>query len=89
MFSSRLNSAEQVAGLGYELTVIAAVVIGGTSLMGGEGGIFGTVSAYCSDRCIIQWADADQRQPLLSADCDGPHHCLCGIHRPGDKGRRR
>jgi ribose/xylose/arabinose/galactoside ABC-type transport system permease subunit len=32
-----------VAGVGYELTVIAGVVIGGTSLFGGEGGIFGTI----------------------------------------------
>ena len=32
-----------VAGLGYELTVIASVVIGGTSLFGGVGTIFGTV----------------------------------------------
>jgi ribose/xylose/arabinose/galactoside ABC-type transport system permease subunit len=43
LLSARLNSAEQVAGEGYELTVIASVVIGGTSLFGGEGGIFGTV----------------------------------------------
>ena len=43
VLSSRLNSAEAVAGAGYELTVIAAVVIGGTSLFGGEGGIPGTV----------------------------------------------
>jgi ribose/xylose/arabinose/galactoside ABC-type transport system permease subunit len=43
VLSARLNSAEQVAGLGYELTVIAGVVIGGTSLFGGEGGVFGTV----------------------------------------------
>ena len=43
LLSSRLNSAEQNAGVGYELTVIASVVIGGTSLFGGEGGIFGTV----------------------------------------------
>jgi len=43
LLSSRLNSAEQVAGVGYELTVIASVVIGGTSLFGGEGGVFGTV----------------------------------------------
>jgi inositol transport system permease protein len=44
VLSSRLNSAEQVAGVGYELQVIAGVVIGGTSLtMGGEGGVFGTV----------------------------------------------
>ena len=43
LLSARLNSAEQVAGVGYELTVIAGVVIGCTSLFGGEGGIFGTV----------------------------------------------
>lgn len=43
ILSARLNSAEQVAGVGYELTVIAGVVIGGTSLFGGEGGVFGTV----------------------------------------------
>jgi ribose transport system permease protein/inositol transport system permease protein len=38
-----LNSAEAVAGMGLELDVIAAVVIGGTSLFGGIGSIFGTV----------------------------------------------
>ena len=43
LLSARLNSAEAVAGLGLELTVIASVVIGGTSLFGGVGGIFGTV----------------------------------------------
>ncbi len=43
VLSARLNSAEAVAGLGYELTVIAAVVIGGTSLFGGQGGVLGTV----------------------------------------------
>ena len=43
VLSSRLNAAEAVAGLGYELTVIAAVVIGGTSLSGGVGSVLGTV----------------------------------------------
>jgi ribose transport system permease protein/inositol transport system permease protein len=43
LLSARLSSAEAVAGLGLELTVIAAVVIGGTSLFGGVGGVFGTV----------------------------------------------
>lgn len=43
VLSSRLNSSEAVAGIGDELTVIASVVIGGTSLFGGEGNIFGTV----------------------------------------------
>ena len=43
LLSARLGSAEAVAGSGFELAVIAAVVIGGTSLFGGVGGIFGTV----------------------------------------------
>jgi ribose/xylose/arabinose/galactoside ABC-type transport system permease subunit len=43
VLSARLNSAEAVAGIGYELTVIASVVIGGTSLFGGVGTVFGTV----------------------------------------------
>src|SRR5262245_13975865 len=43
VLAARLNSAEATAGLGYELTVIAAVVIGGTSLFGGSGSVWGTV----------------------------------------------
>jgi ribose transport system permease protein/inositol transport system permease protein len=43
LLSARLGSAEAVAGTGFELAVIAAVVIGGTSLFGGVGGIGGTV----------------------------------------------
>ena len=43
VLAARLNSAEAIAGMGYELTVIASVVIGGTSLFGGSGTIFGTV----------------------------------------------
>jgi inositol transport system permease protein len=43
VLDARLNSAEAVAGIGYELTVIASVVIGGTSLFGGAGSIAGTV----------------------------------------------
>lgn len=41
--SSRLGSAQPTAGTGYELDAIAAVVVGGTSLMGGKGRIFGTL----------------------------------------------
>jgi ribose/xylose/arabinose/galactoside ABC-type transport system permease subunit len=43
MQASRLGAAEVVAGQGYELIVIAAVVIGGTSLFGGEGSVLGTL----------------------------------------------
>lgn len=43
VLAGRLNSAAPIAGMGYELQVIAAVVIGGTSLFGGVGTIRGTV----------------------------------------------
>jgi ribose transport system permease protein len=43
ILTSRLNSAEPVAGGGYELDVIASVVIGGTSLNGGRGSVWGTL----------------------------------------------
>jgi inositol transport system permease protein len=43
METARLDSAEAVAGDGFELRVIASVVIGGTSLFGGLGGVLGTV----------------------------------------------
>jgi len=43
LLAARLGSAEAVAGTSYELRVIAAVVIGGTSLFGGLGGVGGTI----------------------------------------------
>jgi ribose transport system permease protein len=43
LIASRLNSAQPALGFGYELDAIAAVVIGGTSLSGGEGSILGTI----------------------------------------------
>ena len=43
LFSARLDSAQPALGQGYELDAIAAAVIGGTSLSGGEGTILGTV----------------------------------------------
>ncbi|NLY29649.1 MAG: ABC transporter permease [Firmicutes bacterium] len=43
VMASRLNSAQPALGQGYELEAIAAVVIGGTSLSGGEGSILGTI----------------------------------------------
>lgn len=41
--TSRIGSASPNAGSGFELDAIAAVVLGGTSLAGGEGSIVGTI----------------------------------------------
>lgn len=43
IYTSRLMSAQPTAGTGIELDAIAAVIIGGTSLSGGRGGIIGTL----------------------------------------------
>lgn len=43
ILASQLNSGSPTYGVTYELYVIAAVVVGGTSLMGGEGKIWGTL----------------------------------------------
>ncbi|MDR0362101.1 MAG: ABC transporter permease [Planctomycetota bacterium] len=43
VYASRLNSATPLAGNGYEMDAIASTVIGGTSVSGGEGSIFGTL----------------------------------------------
>ncbi|WP_070000951.1 ABC transporter permease [Cellulosilyticum sp. I15G10I2] len=43
VMAARLDSAQPALGQGYELDAIASVVIGGTSMVGGEGTILGTV----------------------------------------------
>jgi ribose/xylose/arabinose/galactoside ABC-type transport system permease subunit len=43
VLTARLNSAQPIAGMMYELDAIAATVIGGTSLMGGSGTLPGTL----------------------------------------------
>ena len=43
VLAMRLDAVQPTAGFTYELDTIAAVVIGGTSLTGGQGSIFGTI----------------------------------------------
>ncbi|MGT0150472.1 ABC transporter permease subunit [Vibrio metschnikovii] len=45
-------SAQPTAGMGYELDAIAAVVLGGTSLMGGKGRIMGNFN-WCTDHWLL------------------------------------
>lgn len=43
ILSSRLGSGQPSAGTGFEMTVIAAVIIGGVSLSGGKGSLIGAI----------------------------------------------
>jgi ribose/xylose/arabinose/galactoside ABC-type transport system permease subunit len=45
MTAAQLQNADSTIGMGAELTAIAVVVVGGTSLAGGRGNLFGTVCA--------------------------------------------
>ena len=47
VFLLRLNVGSPTAGIGYELTAIAAVILGGTSLTGGRGSVIGTFLGAC------------------------------------------
>lgn len=44
VMAARLSSAQASSGTGYELLVIASVIIGGTSMFGGSGKILGTAA---------------------------------------------
>ena len=48
IISARLNTAEPLAGIGYEMDAIAAVVLGGTDMKGGKGSVIDTFIA-----CLI------------------------------------
>jgi len=43
ILASLMNAGQPTAGRGFELTVVAAVILGGTSLMGGRGTLWGTL----------------------------------------------
>jgi ribose/xylose/arabinose/galactoside ABC-type transport system permease subunit len=43
ILASRLGAGQPVAGIGWELDAIAAVVVGGTLLTGGQGGVISTL----------------------------------------------
>ena len=43
LMTARLNAAEAAMGDAYGLQTVAAVVVGGTSMLGGEGGVVGTI----------------------------------------------
>ncbi len=43
ILTARIRAAEPIAGASFELDAIAATVMGGTSLIGGEGTVWGTI----------------------------------------------
>jgi ribose/xylose/arabinose/galactoside ABC-type transport system permease subunit len=50
VYASQLSIGTPIAGQGYELDAIAAVVVGGTSLFGGKGSVAGTSPWHADHR---------------------------------------
>ncbi|MEW1974959.1 ABC transporter permease [Microbacterium profundi] len=72
ILASTLTSASPTAGNTYELTAIAAVVIGGASLMGGRGNVRGTllgafVIGFLSDGLVIVGVSAYWQMIFIGA----------------------
>ena len=66
VLTARLGSGSSNAGLGFELDVIAAVVLGGTSLFGGRGTIIGTVLGALTVAVIANGLILSHMSPFLS-----------------------
>src|SRR5437764_11334757 len=64
ILTARLNSAQPTAGVGFELDAIAAVVLGGTTLAGGEGSIGGTLKGAIIMGVINQWLNMLNDNPI-------------------------
>jgi D-xylose transport system permease protein len=62
VYTSRLNAATTSAGQNAELDAIASAVIGGTSLMGGEGTIYGAIVG------ALVMASLDNGMSLMNLD---------------------
>ena len=70
--ASRATVAQPTAGKGWELDAIAAAVIGGTSLMGGQGSIVGTLlgaflMAIIRNGCNLLNVEVEWQQVLIGA----------------------
>jgi ribose transport system permease protein len=68
--TSRLGSADPNAGVGLELSAIAAVVIGGTSLMGGRGSVissfFGVLIIATLDSGLAQVGATEPAKRIIT-----------------------
>ena len=82
--SSRVGSGQPGQGVGIELDAIAAAVIGGTSLSGGIGTIWGTI--WRADyRRARQRVDPAQRRSVLDHHRQGHDHRRRRHHRPAQE----
>ena len=63
MLASRIGVGSPTEGLGMELDAIAACVIGGSSLMGGEGGCIGTLAGALIMNVLVNFCNLKRLDP--------------------------
>lgn len=66
ILAARLGSGSSNAGQGFELDVIAAVVVGGTSLFGGRGSVIGTILGALTVAVIANGLILAHMSPFLT-----------------------
>ena len=71
---SRLGMGQPQAGMGMELEAIAAVILGGTSIYGGEGAVWRSVAGVSAPSAHQQRLQHPEREPLLQGPHHRPHH---------------
>ena len=83
----QMRSASPLTGAGFELDIIAAVVIGGTPLFGGAGSILGTLLGAAILGMITNGLVLLGASAYLRAGGQGPYHHLrhSGGHAPPQK----
>ena len=86
---SRTNIAPLDAGDGYELYAVAATVIGGTSLFGGQGGVAGTIIGALLMFTIRNWCDLHGYQTNYVRVIVGTVVILAVLYDHYGPGRRR
>lgn len=78
LFTARTSSGDPNSGVGKELDAIAAVVVGGASLIGGIGSVFGTlvgaffIGALNNFIDIQRYIQFDQLKPFIGMALKGP-----------------
>ena len=83
IIAARLGSGSSNAGQGFELEVIAAVVLGGTSLFGSRGTIVGTVLGALTVAVIGNGLILAHLSPFSADRGRDGHYChLAGAHFP-------
>ena len=81
----RLNVAQPIAGFGYELDAIAAVIIGGTSIFGGEGRVANTLLGALLVGIIRNGLTSTRRFAQCSAGCHWRDYRRRGPLRQGQE----